>query len=51
MNVMDLKSRNIIDWIDIELILKNHLSNKGDFADALIVLASLEIHLKSGLKL
>lgn len=50
-NVMDLKQRNIIDWIDVEEILNNHLSKKGDFADALIVLASLEVHLKSGLEL
>lgn len=50
-NVMDLRSRDIIDWIDIEEILKNHLSNKGNYADALIVLASLEIHLKSGMKI
>lgn len=50
-NVMDLKSRNIIEWIDIEEILNNHLSNKGNYADALIVLASLEMHLKSGMKL
>lgn len=51
MNITDLKARGIIEWIDIEKILNNHLSNKGDFADALIVLSSLEIHLKSGLKL
>lgn len=50
-NIMDLKSRNIIDWIDIEKILQDHLSKRGNYADALIVLASLEIHLKSGLKL
>lgn len=50
-NVMNLKQRNIIDWINIEDILNNHLSNKGNHADALIVLASLEIHLKSGIKL
>lgn len=50
-NVMDLKQRNIIDWIDIEEILNNHLSKKGNYADALIVLASLEVHLKSGIKL
>ena len=50
-NVIDLKSRNIIDWINIEEILNNHLANKGNYADALIVLASLEVHLKSGLKL
>ena len=49
-NVMNLRSRDIIDWIDIEEILKNHLSNKGNYADALIALASLEIHLKSGMK-
>jgi hypothetical protein len=42
---------NIIDWLDIEDMLKNYLSKKGNYADALIVLASLEIHLKSGLKL
>ncbi len=50
-NVMDLKQRNIIEWIDIEEILNNHLSNKGNYADALIVLASLEVHLKSGMRL
>ncbi len=51
MNILDLKKRDIMDWIDIENILNNHLLNKGNFADALIVLASLEIHLKSGLKI
>jgi len=50
-NVLDLKRRDILGWIDIEQILNNHLSRKGEFADALIVLASLEIHLKSGLEL
>jgi hypothetical protein len=48
---MDLNQRNIIDWVDIETILNDHLAKKGDFSDALIVLASLEIHLKSGLSL
>lgn len=50
-NILDLKQRNIVDWIDIERILTTHLSGKGNHADALIVLASLEIHLKTGLKL
>jgi len=50
-NILDLKERNIIDWIDIENILNNHLAKKGNYADTLIVLASLEIHLKNGLKL
>lgn len=46
-----LKSRNIIDWIGMGKILNNHLSKKGNYADALIVLTSLEVHLKSGMKL
>ena len=50
-NVMDLKQRNIIEWIDIEEILNNHMLNRGNYADALIVLASLEIHLKNGLRI
>jgi hypothetical protein len=50
-SVIDLKKRDIIDWINIDSILSDHLSGKADFADALIVLASLEIHIKSGLKL
>lgn len=48
-NILDLKSRRLIGWIDIESILKKHLARKANFADALIVLASLEIHLKNGL--
>lgn len=50
-NVIDLKARDIIEWIDIKEILNNHLTNKGNYADALIVLASLEIHIKNGLKI
>lgn len=50
-NVMDLKKRDIVNWIDPEQILNAHISGKANHADALIVLASLEIHLKTGLKL
>lgn len=50
-NVMDLKKRDVVSWIDPEKILNAHLSGKANHADALIVLASLEIHLKTGLKL
>ena len=50
-NILDLKKRDIIHWIDLENILNNHLSSKVNYSDALLVLASLEIHLKSGLKL
>ena len=50
-NIMDLNSRKLIDWIDIEKIWKNHQNNIGNHADALMVLASLEIHLKAGKKI
>ena len=47
-SVMDLKERKIIDWIDIDNIWKRHINKESDHADALITLASLEIHLKAG---
>lgn len=47
-NIMDLKQRKIVDWIDIDNIWKRHINKKANHADALIVLASLEIHLKAG---
>jgi len=47
-NINDLASRKIIDWIDIRDILANHINKKGNYANALLVLASLEIHLKNG---
>ena len=50
-NLMDLKRRKIIDWIDYETIWKRHMNKKGDHADVLLVLASLEIHLKAGKEL
>jgi hypothetical protein len=49
-NVMDIKNRKIIDWINIEEIWRKHLSKTADHADALINLASLELHLKAGKK-
>lgn len=50
-NIMDLKNRNIVDWIDIEDIYNSHMKKQANYADALIVLASLEIHLKAGKKI
>ena len=47
-SIMDLKERKIIDWIDIDNIWKRHINKESDHADALITLASLEIHLKAG---
>lgn len=46
-NISDLKSRNIIQEVEIEALLSMHLDNKANFADALIILTSLEIHLKA----
>lgn len=46
-NIMDLKNRKVVDWIDIDNIWSNHINKKYNHADALIVLTSLEIHLKA----
>jgi len=50
-NIMDLKSRKIIDWIDIDSIWDAQINYNANHADALLVLTSLEIHLKAGKKL
>jgi len=50
-NIYDLKKRDIIDWIDIERMLTSHISGKNDFSNELIILSSLEIHIKSGLEI
>lgn len=46
-NIQDLKNRKIVEWIDIDTIWKRHQSKKINHADALILLASLEINLKA----
>lgn len=46
-NIIDLKKRDIIPWIDIDSIINRHLKKKRNHADALQVLASLEIILKA----
>jgi hypothetical protein len=50
-NILDLKKRKIVDWVDIDGIWKKHMNKSGNHADALLILASLEIHLKAGRKL
>ena len=50
-NIMDLSNRDIIDWVDVTGIWNNHQSKRGNYSDALIVLASLEIHLKTGMEI
>lgn len=47
-NVNDLEERKLLGDVNCTRILNDHLNQRGHFADALIVLASLEIHLKTG---
>jgi hypothetical protein len=37
-----------VEWVPCKALLEKHLSGRANHADALIVLASLEIHLKNG---
>ncbi|MFW6015712.1 MAG: asparagine synthase-related protein [bacterium] len=46
-NIMDLKKRKVVEWIDIDEIWKNHIKYNRDLAKALIILTSLEIHYKA----
>jgi len=46
-NIQDLKNRKIVEWIDIDNIWKRHQNKIANHADALILLASLEINLKA----
>ncbi|MCD4819025.1 MAG: hypothetical protein K8S23_10075 [Candidatus Cloacimonetes bacterium] len=50
-NIMALNKRKIVDWIDIDHIWESHISRKANHANALLILASLEIHLKAGKKI
>jgi len=50
-SIMDLKKRNVLRMINIDKIWDDHIRENKDHADALIILASLEIHLKAGAKL
>ncbi|WP_259121451.1 hypothetical protein [Salinibacter ruber] len=46
-NLTDLQKRELIPWVDIESIWKEHQSGRVDHTNALDVLTSLEIHLKA----
>lgn len=48
-NVLDLDARQVLERDLGERILAAHLNQQGNHADALLTLASLEIHLKTGL--
>lgn len=47
--VGDLKRRRIVTSVDFDSLWREHLSGDSDHALALLVLASLELHLKAGL--
>jgi hypothetical protein len=47
--IKDLEKRNILDNISPREIYEDHMKGEGNHADALLVLASLEYHFKSGL--
>lgn len=47
-NLGALDGRKLLERVTASQILKDHLSRRVDCADALIVLTSLEIHLKTG---
>ncbi len=46
-NVQDLKKRRIVDWIDIDAVWDRHQKRRANHADALTLLASLEVNLKA----
>lgn len=46
-NIHDLYNRKIIDWLDIREIYIKHIDKKNNYGKALILLTSLEIHMKS----
>ena len=50
-NLQDLKHRGVVDWIDIDAIWDRHQRKLGNHADALTLLASLEINLKVQVRL
>jgi len=45
-NLMSLRERGIVDWINLEMLWEHHQKGKGNFANAITLLISLEINLK-----
>jgi hypothetical protein len=46
-NLIDLKARNIIPWLDIEELITTHQKHKKNLIKELMLLVALEIHLKA----
>jgi hypothetical protein len=49
--INELQTRKLTPWLNLEHLLNAHLNKEKDIADALLVLTSLEIHLKAGKKI
>lgn len=49
--IFDLDKRNIIDWIEPKKIWELNMRKNFKYNEALLILASLEIHLKAGKKI
>jgi asparagine synthetase B (glutamine-hydrolysing) len=47
-NIQGLKGRGLVDWIDIGDIWNRHMHNQRNHADALMLLASLEMYIRAG---
>jgi len=45
--IQKLKRRGLVDWIDVDAIWKCHQRRQGNHADALTLLASLELYLST----
>lgn len=45
-SINDLYNRRLINWLDIRKLFKDHIDKKGNYGNALILLTSLEIHMK-----
>lgn len=46
-NIHDLYKRDIINWLDVRKIYRDHINKNNEYGKALLLLASLEIHLKA----
>lgn len=46
-NLSDLENRKIVNWVDLNKIWQDHMNKNADYADAILVLCSLEIQMKA----
>lgn len=46
-NLSDLDNRKLVNWLDLNKIWQEHINKNADYADAILVLCSLEIQAKA----